>query len=52
MPSTPIDSIIDFNNSQNTFTNMQSSYDTWTAYGGKMDVAISRALHEGLNLYD
>jgi len=52
MPLTPIDSIIDFNNSQNTFTNMQSSYDTWTAYGGKMDVAISRALHEGLNLYD
>lgn len=52
MPLKPIDSILDFNNPQNTYTNTQSSYETWTAYGGKMDEALSRALYEGLNLYD
>jgi len=52
MPLTPIDSVIDFNSSQNTYTNTQSSYGSWIEYGGGMDVALSRALYEGLNLYD
>jgi len=52
MPQTSTGSIIDFNNELTTLTNTQSSYNTWTAYGGSMDVILSRALHEGLNLYD
>jgi hypothetical protein len=52
MPLNAIDSSIDFNNIQTTYTNTQSSYNDWTKYGGVMDQAISRALYEGLNLYD
>ena len=52
MPLTPVDSVIDFNNEQNTFTNSQSSYVEWTKYGGTMHKALSRALYEGLELYD
>jgi len=52
MPLNAIDSSIDFNNIQTTYTNTQSSYNDWTKYGGIMDQAISRALYEGLNLYD
>lgn len=50
MPLTPTNNIIDFNDSNTTFTNTQSSYQNWTAYGGLMEKIISKALYEGLQL--
>lgn len=49
-PAQIVDGVIDFNNPLTTLTPQESSYSSWTGFGGSMDTIILRTMYNGLEL--